>query len=171
MPSRTPSPRPKASKARRAPSTSTPTATRKSPSSSFKSRAGSSPTARPSRAAEGEEPMLGAVSGALLTGLAQGAMIALVALGYTMVYGVFKLINFAHSEAFMMGAYAGFFFMNMLGGAEHPVAAAVFGTLAAMTGASALGILVERVAYRPLRQRLAEIGRASCRERVQMWSG
>ena len=102
--------------------------------------------------------MLGALSGALLTGLAQGAMIALVALGYTMVYGVLKLINFAHSEVFMMGAYAGFFFMTMLGGADHPVVAAVFGTLAAMVGASALGILVERVAYRPLRQRLAAQG-------------
>jgi branched-chain amino acid transport system permease protein len=97
--------------------------------------------------------MLGALSGALLTGLAQGAMIALVALGYTMVYGVLKLINFAHSEIFMMGAYAGFYFMSMLGGADHPVSAAVFGTLGAMTAASALGILVERVAYRPLRQR------------------
>ena len=98
--------------------------------------------------------MLGALSGALLTGLAQGAMIALVALGYTMVYGVLKLINFAHSEVFMMAAYGGFFFMSMLGGAEHPLIAAVFGTLAAMVAASLLGILVERVAYRPLRQRL-----------------
>jgi branched-chain amino acid transport system permease protein len=102
--------------------------------------------------------MLGALSGALLTGLAQGAMIALVALGYTMVYGVLKLINFAHSEVFMMGAYAGFYFMSWLGGAEHPVLSFVFGTLAAMAAASALGILVERVAYRPLRQRLAAQG-------------
>jgi branched-chain amino acid transport system permease protein len=107
--------------------------------------------------------MLGAISGALLTGLAQGAMIALVALGYTMVYGVLKLINFAHSEVFMMGAYAGFFFMSMLGGAEHPVLSAVFGTLAAMAAASALGIVVERVAYRPLRRRLA--GQASAAAR------
>jgi branched-chain amino acid transport system permease protein len=107
--------------------------------------------------------MLGAISGALLTGLAQGAMIALVALGYTMVYGVLKLINFAHSEVFMMGAYAGFFFMSMLGGREHPLASAVFGTLAAMALASTLGILVERVAYRPLRQRLA--GRGGVPER------
>ncbi len=97
--------------------------------------------------------MLGALSGALLTGLAQGAMIALVALGYTMVYGVLKLINFAHSEVFMMGAYAGFFFMSWLGGPEHPVLSATFGTLAAMMAASALGIFVERVAYRPLRGR------------------
>ena len=46
---------------------------------------------------------------ALITGLAQGSMIALVALGYTMVYGILKLINFAHSEVFMMGAFAGLF--------------------------------------------------------------
>ncbi len=102
--------------------------------------------------------MLGALFGALLTGIAQGAMIALVALGYTMVYGVLKLINFAHSEVFMMGAYAGFFLMGWLGGTDHPVAAAAFGTLGAMVVASTLGILVERVAYRPLRQRMAARG-------------
>src|SRR5215475_1490604 len=105
--------------------------------------------------------MLGALSGALLTGLAQGAMIALVALGYTKVYGVLKLINFAHSEVFMMGAYGGFFFMSWLGGEQHPLVAAVFGTLAAMAGAAALGILVERVAYRPLRERALARGAAA----------
>jgi branched-chain amino acid transport system permease protein len=104
--------------------------------------------------------MLGALTGALVTGLAQGAMIALVALGYTMVYGVLKLINFAHSEVFMMGAYAGFFFMGWLGGNEHPVAAAVLGTLGAMMAAGLLGIVVERVAYRPLRRRLSARGPA-----------
>jgi branched-chain amino acid transport system permease protein len=104
--------------------------------------------------------MLGAVAGALLTGLEQGAMIALVALGYTMVYGVLKLINFAHSEVFMMGAYGGFFFMSWLGGEAHPLVSAIFGTLAAMVAAAALGILVERVAYRPLRQRAARGGPA-----------
>ena len=104
--------------------------------------------------------MLGALTGALLTGLAQGAMIALVALGYTMVYGVLKLINFAHSEVFMMGAYGGFFFMSWLGGSEHPVVAAVFGTLGAMAAAAALGIGVERIAYRPLRERAALRGPA-----------
>lgn len=105
--------------------------------------------------------MLGALAGALLTGLAQGAMIALVALGYTMVYGVLKLINFAHSEVFMMGAYGGFFFMGWLGGEAHPLIAAVFGTLAAMAAAAALGILVERIAYRPLRQRTGATGAAA----------
>ncbi len=90
---------------------------------------------------------------ALVTGLAQGAMIALVALGYTMVYGVLKLINFAHSEVFMMAAYVGLFVITALGGAEHPLLAGVGGTVVAMGAASLLGITIERVAYRPLRGR------------------
>jgi len=90
---------------------------------------------------------------ALVTGLTQGAMIALVALGYTMVYGVLKLINFAHSEVFMMGAYFGLFLIAALGGTANPMVAGVAGTLLAMVGASLLGIAVERVAYRPLRGR------------------
>jgi branched-chain amino acid transport system permease protein len=90
---------------------------------------------------------------ALETGVAQGAMIALVALGYSMVYGILKLINFAHSEVFMMGSFAGFFIIGMLGGESSPIVAGVFGTLAAMALAGALGTLVERVAYAPLRAR------------------
>lgn len=90
---------------------------------------------------------------ALLTGVTQGAMIALVALGYTMVYGVLKLINFAHSEVFMMAAYVGLFLIVALGGSSAPIVAGVAGTLGAMVFASALGIAVERVAYRPLRTR------------------
>lgn len=90
---------------------------------------------------------------ALITGLTQGAMIALVSLGYTMVYGVLKLINFAHSEVFMMAAYFGVFMIAALGGVEHPLLSGVGATLVAMLGASLLGVLVERVAYRPLRGR------------------
>jgi branched-chain amino acid transport system permease protein len=90
---------------------------------------------------------------ALVTGLTQGAMIALVALGYTMVYGVLKLINFAHSEVFMMAAYLGLFLIAALGGTANPLVAGVAGTLLAMVGASLLGIAVERAAYRPLRGR------------------
>ncbi len=90
---------------------------------------------------------------ALVTGLTQGAMIALVALGYTMVYGVLKLINFAHSEVFMMGAYFGLFLIAALGGTANPMVAGVAGTLLSMASASLLGIAVERVAYRPLRGR------------------
>jgi branched-chain amino acid transport system permease protein len=90
---------------------------------------------------------------ALVTGLTQGAMIALVALGYTMVYGVLKLINFAHSEVFMMGAYFGLFLLAAFGGTANPLVAGIAGTLLSMVGAALLGIAVERVAYRPLRGR------------------
>jgi branched-chain amino acid transport system permease protein len=93
------------------------------------------------------------IANALETGLAQGAMIALVALGYTMVYGILKLINFAHSEVFMMGAYAGLFIITALGGESSPLLAGVVGTFAAMLLAGGLGVLVERVAYAPLRAR------------------
>jgi branched-chain amino acid transport system permease protein len=78
-------------------------------------------------------------------------MVALVALGYTMVYGVLRLINFAHSEVFMFAAYAGLFAITALGGAAHPVLAGVLGTVFAMAAAAALGATIERVAYRPLR--------------------
>jgi branched-chain amino acid transport system permease protein len=90
---------------------------------------------------------------ALVTGITQGAMIALVALGYTMVYGVLKLINFAHSEVFMMSAYFGLFVIAIFGGTANPLVAGIAGTLLAMIGAAMLGIAVERVAYRPLRGR------------------
>jgi branched-chain amino acid transport system permease protein len=90
---------------------------------------------------------------ALVTGLAQGAMIALVSLGYSMVYGVLKLINFAHSEVFMMGAYVGLFMIVAFGGAGNPLVAVVGGTLVSMVASSLLGITIERAAYRPLRGR------------------
>jgi branched-chain amino acid transport system permease protein len=97
--------------------------------------------------------LLWKIANALETGLAQGAMIALVALGYTMVYGILKLINFAHSEVFMMGAYAGLFIIVGLGSEGSPLLAGVVGTFAAMLLAGGLGVLVERVAYAPLRAR------------------
>jgi branched-chain amino acid transport system permease protein len=90
---------------------------------------------------------------AIVTGLAQGSMIALVALGYTMVYGILRLINFAHGEVFMAAAYAGLFAMAALGGTANPVLAGVLGTALAMVAAAALGATIERVAYRPLRSR------------------
>jgi branched-subunit amino acid ABC-type transport system permease component/ABC-type branched-subunit amino acid transport system substrate-binding protein len=98
-------------------------------------------------------PLSDRLAAALVTGLAQGAMIALVALGYTMVYGVLKLINFAHSEIFMMGAYAGLFVVTAVGAHMPPGVALVLGTVMAMAGASLLGVTIERVAYRPLRRR------------------
>lgn len=88
-----------------------------------------------------------------MTGLAQGGMIALVALGYTMVFGVLKMINFAHSEVFMMAAYVGLFVIAAVGGTAHPLLAAVGGTVVAMFACSLLGITIERIAYRPIRAR------------------
>jgi branched-chain amino acid transport system permease protein len=91
-----------------------------------------------------------AIWSALLHGLAQGAMIALVALGYTMVYGILKLINFAHSEVFMMGAYAGFYALTM-GLAGQPIYIALpLCIVGAMIASTLLGIVVERIAYRPI---------------------
>ena len=99
---------------------------------------------------------------ALITGLAQGAMIALVSLGYTMVYGILKLINFAHSEVFMMGAFIGLFSILAFGGQSQPLVAGVAGTLCAMAFAGLLGTIVERVAYAPLRAR----GRGKANTRI-----
>ncbi len=97
--------------------------------------------------------MIMKIVNALITGLAQGSMIALVALGYTMVYGILKLINFAHSEVFMMAAFVGLFAITALGGKDAPLIAGVGGTLIAMAFAGILGMVVERIAYEPLRSR------------------
>jgi len=56
----------------------------------------------------------------LVNGVTLGAIYGLIALGYTMVYGVLRLINFAHSEMFMAGAFIGLFFSQLLGAAGHP---------------------------------------------------
>ncbi|BAS27483.1 branched-chain amino acid ABC transporter permease [Limnochorda pilosa] len=90
----------------------------------------------------------------LANGLTVGAVYALVALGYTMVYGVMKLINFAHGELFMLGAYLGFTVLvsTALGGALPAGAALLVIILLAMGGVALLGLTVERVAYRPLQR-------------------
>lgn len=85
----------------------------------------------------------------LINGLSLGSIYALIALGYTMVYGIVKLINFAHGDVMMMGAYAGYFVLLALG-ATVPGMAGAF--IAAMVLCSLLAILIERFAYRPLRQ-------------------
>jgi branched-chain amino acid transport system permease protein len=103
--------------------------------------------------------MIEKLVGAVVTGVAQGSMIALVALGYSMVYGILKLINFAHSEVFMMGAFAGLFLIQLLGAEQAPLVAGVAGTLGAMVLAALLGALVERLAYAPLRARGKAAGR------------
>ena len=96
----------------------------------------------------------------LVQGLANGFLYALIALGYTLVYGVLQLINFAHSEVFMSGAFGGYFILNAIIGASSPSGISSVGLviLGIASGAAAGGVVaffLERVAYRPLRRRHA----------------
>lgn len=84
----------------------------------------------------------------LVNGLSLGSIYALIALGYTMVYGIVKLINFAHGDVMMIGAYAGYFVLCAFG--TTPLGM-TFAFLAAMVTCAILIIIIERVAYRPLR--------------------
>jgi len=85
----------------------------------------------------------------LLNGLSLGAIFALIALGYTMVYGVLRFINFAHSDVFMVGAYAGYYIGRFV--PEHTVWGGLAALAVAMTICAVLGVIIERLAYRPLR--------------------
>jgi branched-chain amino acid transport system permease protein len=91
----------------------------------------------------------------LVNGLTQGSLYALVALGYSMVYGVLKLLNFAHGDLYMVGAFIGYFVLQWFGGATAlsiPVPLVLLCMfLAAGGGVGALGVAIERFAYRPLR--------------------
>ncbi len=91
----------------------------------------------------------------LVNGLALGAIYALIALGYTMVYGVLRFINFAHGDVFMLGAFAGYFLsplVNRFLPAQSYLSGAVVLVLA-MLICAVLGMLIEFLAYRPLRNR------------------
>ncbi|MCE2862913.1 MAG: hypothetical protein RIR76_2497 [Verrucomicrobiota bacterium] len=85
----------------------------------------------------------------LLNGLSLGAIYALIALGYTMVYGVLRFINFAHSDVFMVGAFIGYFAGRIV--PEGTLWGGLVVLLVAMAGCALLGMLIERLAYRPLR--------------------
>ncbi|MFY1699402.1 MULTISPECIES: branched-chain amino acid ABC transporter permease [unclassified Solwaraspora] len=97
------------------------------------------------------------------TGLTQGAIYALVALGYTLVYGVLRLINFAHSEVFIAGAFAALWTWGALGLTQNSVVTGtgsiifylLIALLVAALASAATATVVERVAYRPLRKRNA----------------
>jgi branched-chain amino acid transport system permease protein len=90
----------------------------------------------------------------LVNGLSVGTIYALIALGYTMVYGVLKLINFAHGDVYMVGAFSGLYIAQMLGVDKDPSAAkAVVVFVGSMAICATLGVAIERFAYRPLRQR------------------
>jgi branched-chain amino acid transport system permease protein len=90
----------------------------------------------------------------LINGLALGSILALIALGYTMVYGILRFINFAHGDLFMLGAFAGFYLAPKIAGVlplpSLAGALAVMGL--SMAICAGLGILIERFAYRPLRR-------------------
>ena len=88
----------------------------------------------------------------VINGLSLGAIYALIALGYTMVYGVLRLINFAHGDVYMLGAFAGFYLANALDlDASPSVIWAIVVTMGAMAICACVGVLIERLAYRPVR--------------------
>jgi branched-chain amino acid transport system permease protein len=90
-----------------------------------------------------------------LNGVTLGAVYALIALGYTMVYGILKLLNFAHGDVYMVGSFIGYGVLTSLGGSANPSVPIwlliTLMLLAAMLGAGVLGVAIERFAYRPLR--------------------
>jgi branched-chain amino acid transport system permease protein len=95
-----------------------------------------------------------------ISGLSDGFLYALIALGYTLVYGVLQLINFAHSEVFMSGGFGGLFAVQAVVGSKtpHGVTSVMFVLLGVVVGAlvgGAVAFVLERVAYRPLRRRHA----------------
>jgi branched-chain amino acid transport system permease protein len=91
----------------------------------------------------------------LVSGITLGSLYGLIALGYSMVYGILKLLNFAHGDVYMIGAFVGYAVLSLLGGPLSPnVALApliVLMFLAAMLATGLLGVVIERFAYRPLR--------------------
>ena len=91
-----------------------------------------------------------------VNGVTLGSVYALVALGFSMVYGILKLLNFAHGDVMMVGAFVGWGMLGWLGGAESPNVAVwlliALMVVAAMIAGGALGVAIERFAYRPLRQ-------------------
>ena len=88
----------------------------------------------------------------LVNGLSLGSIYALIALGYTMVYGVLRLINFAHGDVYMVGAYVGYFLSRRLQGKEPSLTSAILVMLGAMIACAIFGLLIERLAYRPVRR-------------------
>ncbi len=90
----------------------------------------------------------------LVNGVAWGSIYALIALGYTMVYGILRLINFAHGDVYMVGAFAGFYLANALkvnerGGGMVPALVVMLGS---MLICALIGVIIERLAYKPVRR-------------------
>ena len=90
----------------------------------------------------------------VINGLSLGAIYALIALGYTMVFGILQLINFAHGEVYMLGAFAGYYLSKWFGLSQNPSILTLIGTMAcSMALCAGVGYCIERFAYRPLRSR------------------
>lgn len=88
----------------------------------------------------------------LINGLSLGAIYALIALGYTMVYGILKFINFAHGEVFMLGAFSGYYLAKLFGVNEPNILMALVILLLTMVITATIGVIIEKLAYRPLRR-------------------
>ncbi|HTR96865.1 MAG TPA: branched-chain amino acid ABC transporter permease [Candidatus Acidoferrales bacterium] len=89
----------------------------------------------------------------LVNGVTWGSVYALIALGYTMVYGILRLINFAHGDIYMLGAFIGLYTSNWLRAGEAPSPAkAIAVLLTSMAACALIGMLIERLAYKPVRR-------------------
>ncbi|WP_433125855.1 branched-chain amino acid ABC transporter permease [Micromonospora sp. CA-240977] len=106
------------------------------------------------------DELIGHLGQHTVDGLSKGAIYALIALGYTLVYGVLRLINFAHSEVFMVGTFAVLILWNQLGVENNPpigqaILFLVLGLIVAAVASGGTALALERVAYRPLRRKNA----------------
>src|SRR5262245_18319751 len=89
----------------------------------------------------------------LINGLTVSSIYALIALGYTMVYGILRLINFAHGDVYMLGAFTGYFLARTLGVSAAPTLPGLaLDRAGSMVGAAIIGLIIERVVCRPLRK-------------------
>ncbi len=88
----------------------------------------------------------------VVNGVSLGSIYALIALGYTMVYGVLRLINFAHGDVYMLGAYTGYYLSRKLQGSEPSLVSALIVMAGSMLTCAVIGVLIERFAYRPVRR-------------------
>ncbi len=89
----------------------------------------------------------------MVNGVTWGSVYALIALGYTMVYGILRLINFAHGDIYMLGAFFGYYTARFLGSATDPnPIKAILVLLISMLAAGVVGIIIERAAYKPVRR-------------------
>src|SRR5512139_865613 len=91
----------------------------------------------------------------ILNGLTIGSVYAIIALGYTMVYGILELINFAHGEVYMLGAYVGIIFLGLFTASgftvSYPALSVLMAVILSVLFCAAYGLTMERVAYKPLR--------------------